>query len=406
MKKFLLLPVFLFLFLFTSCNNPSNADKFLPVQKAKVKEVDVTGMVGKFSYVSNGLLQVKNSKGYDFMCSDGKLLRGDYPFVEHGDYVGLGRFFVRESEGTGYIIDSKGKVIADNFLGRPILQVLGFRNGVLGVLVEREPNDVVLDVDEKRVRSREDGPIMYSTVPVVSNKDPGKVWGTIYADGNVLKDGDPSVLEHHLIDKNGCRFVSFANKTDVIPYFKSVEGKPYVLHYGLYDSNEDKPITEPFFLIPIFNGSSGEKSGSLAVMTEDFDFLWIDTQGNTILDIGEIFPEIKKFWRKVIASEKVEGISSFVSSDAFIMRFDKDDKAVIIGKDGKALGYLDAKDIICYQKVPGRYTAYINDEGKCGILRDDLKVVVEPSYDEITSVDKNYFVGVRGEKTFLCTIVE
>ena len=31
--------------------------------------------------------------------------------------------------------------------------------------------------------------------------------------------------------------------------------------------------------------------------------------------------------------------------------------------------------------------------------------MVEPSYDDITSTDKNYFVGVRGEKTFLCTQV-
>ena len=402
MKKFLLLPVFIFLFLFTSCNNPSNADKFLPVQKAKVKEVDVTGMVGKFSYVSDGLLQVKNSKGYDFMCSDGKLLRGDYPFIKHGDYVGLGRFFVRENEESGYIIDSKGKVIVDNFIGRPILQTNYFRNGLLGVMVKREPGDTVLDIREIGVKAKGDSPNLYNDLKDPNrNGDDDYAWGMIDVDGNVYKDGDPSILGS-LMERNDYHLNYSQDKTDVILYMKSIRDNLF----GLYDLNEDKPITKPFFSSYYFNSSSGKKSGTLVVITKDFDLLWIDTQGNTILDFEKIFPETKEGLRKIFTSDDEKGILSFVSDDVFMLKFYEDDKAVFIGKDGKALGCLDAEKILFLPQVSGKYIAYKNHEGKWGVLSNDLKVVVEPSYDDITSINKNYFVGVRREKTFLCTIVE
>ena len=400
MKKFLLSLVFLFLF--TSCNNPSKDAEFLPVEKAEVKEVDVTGMVGKFSYVSDGLLQVKNSKGYDFMCSDGKLLRGDYPFIKHGDYVGLGRFFVRENEESGYIIDSKGKVIVDNFIGRPILQTNYFRNGLLGVMVKRELGDTVLDIREIGVKAKGDSPNLYNDLKDPNrNGDDDYAWGMIDVDGNVYKDGDPSILGS-LMERNDYHLNYSQDKTDVILYMKSIRDNLF----GLYDLNEDKPITEPFFSRYLMNRSSEEKSGTLVVITEDFDLLWIDTQGNTILDFEKIFPETKEGLRKIFTSDDEKGILSFVSDDVFMLKFYEDDKAVFIGKDGKALGYLDAEKILFLPQVSGKYIAYKNHEGKWGVLRDDLKVVVEPSYDDITSVDKNCFVGVRGEKTFLCTIVE
>ena len=402
MKKFLLSLVFLFLF--TSCNNPSKDAEFLPVEKAEVKEVDVTGMVGNFSYVSNGLLQVKNpnGNGYDFISSDGKLLRGDYPFIKHGDYVGLGRFFVRENEESGYIIDSKGKVIVDNFIGRPILQTNYFRNGLLGVMVKRELGDTVLDIREIGVKAKGDSPNLYNDLKDPNrNGDDDYAWGMIDVDGNVYKDGDPSILGS-LMERNGYHLNYSQDKTDVILYMKSIRDNLF----GLYDLNEDKPITEPFFSGYLMNRSSEEKSGTLVVITKDFDLLWIDTQGNTILDFKKIFPETKEGVRKIFTSEDEKGILSFVSDDVFMLKFYEDDKAVFIGKDGKALGYLDAEKILFLPQVSGKYIAYKNHEGKWGVLRDDLKVVVEPSYDDITSIDKNYFVGVRGEKTFLCTIVE
>ena len=402
MKKFLLSLVFLFLF--TSCNNPSKDAEFLPVEKAEVKEVDVTGMVGNFSYVSNGLLQVKNpnGNGYDFISSDGKLLRGDYPFIKHGDYVGLGRFFVRENEESGYIIDSKGKVIVDNFIGRPILQTNYFRNGLLGVMVKRELGDTVLDIREIGVKAKGDSPNLYNDLKDPNrNGDDDYAWGMIDVDGNVYKDGDPSILGS-LMERNGYHLSYSEDKTDIILYMKSIRDNLF----GLYDLNEDKPITEPFFSRYLMNRSSEEKSGTLVVITEDFDLLWIDTQGNTILDFEKIFPETKEGLRKIFTSDDEKGILSFVSDDVFMLKFYEDDKAVFIGKDGKALGCLDAEKILFLPQVSGKYIAYKNHEGKWGVLRDDLKVVVEPSYDDITSVDKNCFVGVRGEKTFLCTIVE
>ena len=375
----------------------------MPVEQAEVKEVDVTGMVEDyFSRVSDGLLQVKNpnGNGYDFMSSEGKLLKGDYPFAWNGKSLGLGRFFVRENKDSGYIIDSKGNVIVDNFMGRPILNADCFRNGLLGVRVKREPGDTVLNSSEIGVKAKGDSPNLYD-FKVLGTSDDDHAWGMIDVDGNIYKDGDPSILEH-LMEKNGYYLSYFGYKADVILYMKSIDENLC----GLYDLNEDKPITKPFFSSYYFNSSSGKKSGTLVVITKDFDLLWIDTQGNTILDFEKIFPETKEGVRKFFTSGDKKVVLSFVSDDVFMLKFDKDDNAALIGKDGKVLGHLDAEGTCFYRQVRGKYTAYKNHKGKWGFLRDDLKVVVEPLYDDITSVDKNCFVGVRGEKTFLCTIVE
>ena len=413
MKKFLLPLVFLFLF--TSCNDPSKDAELLPVEKAEVKEVEITGMVDGGGIVNDGLVQVKNSKGYDFISSDGKLLRGDYPFIKQGNYLGLERFFVQENEESGYIIDSKGKVIADNFMGRPILAApFGFKNGFLGVVVKKEPNDTVFDFRESGVKAKGDVPVMYTMKDPNIKDDNGRVWGTIDVDGNVYRDGSPSVLGY-VETKEGYRVNYGYSKREVTYYEKDSGDAPDGRLFGLFDPNENKPITELLYVFVLGNVSSSDKSGSLAVITKDFDLLWIDTQGNTILDIAKNFPNIGEKVTKEMMSKEVKNaldtkaeekaVFYFASKDALVLKSSKNSKAIVVGKDGKVLGGLDVEEFSVFNPV-GKYTAYKNHEGKWGVLRDDLKVVVEPSYDDITSVDKNCFVGVRGEKTFLCTIVE
>ena len=406
MKKFLLSLVFLFLF--TSCNDPSKDVELLPVEQAEVKEVDVTGMVGELSRVYDGMLSVGNPGKWDLMSPDGKLLRGDYPFKEL-IYLGLGRFFVKENEESGYIIDSKGKVIADNFMGRPIIRpAFGFSDGFLGVEVKREQGDTVLKFGGLESKATGESPIMYN---FNGGSEPKFVYGTLDADGNIYKDGSPFIFGY-IETKEGYRVEYGYDKCDVVYYRKTSEDKRETL-FGLYDAKENIPLTEPLYYYPFTNSSSRDESGSFAAITKDDKFLWLDNQGGTILDIGEIFPKLKGYlerdMRRAFMEGKAKGtIISFASKDTLVLKSSKNSKAIVVGKDGKVLGGLDADEFLDswdFDKC-GRYSAYKNHEGKWGVLRDDLKVVVEPSYDEITSVDKNYFVGVRGEKTFLCTIVE
>ena len=404
MKKFLLLSVFLFLF--TSCNDPLENAELLPVEKAEVKEVDVTGMVGEKSRVNCGVLPVTNSDSWDFMSSDGKLLRGDYPFKKQL-YLGLGRFFVKENEDSGYIMDYTGKVIADNFAGRPIISApYGFHSGLLAVLVKRQPKDTVLKFGGVEKKAKGDAPVMYSRE---GHKNSINVYGTIDRDGNIHKDGNP-IIFGYIDTKEGFEVqVSCGSDERDVAYYHNE------LKFGLYDTKKNLPITRDLYSIPILNSSSGDESGSFAAMTKNNELLWLNNRGDTILDIGETFPELGKELKKDIVRAyrgvDVEGfIFSFASKDALILKSSKKANAMVIGKEGKALSKFDANkvlDVLDFAvELPGKYRAYKNHKGKWGVLKDDLKVVVEPLYDDITSVDKNCFVGVRGEKTFLCTIVE